>query len=258
VLGNSIKQIAAEKSGIIKPGTAVVCYAKQDPEARCVIYERCKAVDAEFHIPDETKLTIVSQTLAGTDIVYDGLSLRIPFLGTHQIWNTLGVIETLRILQKKGASISDDMICAGIAKTRFPGRQEVVHTSPICIVDGGHNPDGVRALCETIDALRDGRRLISVMAMFGDKDYKNCISHIARRSDVFIATQSEYHRALPAYDLAKEAQNICAHVFWNESVTAAVKTACKLAKKNDIILVCGSLYTIQEAKTAIFEEFSVI
>jgi len=254
VLGNSLAQIAAEKSGIIKSGGEAVSYIKQPPEALEVIKARCEEVGAKLHIPSADKLTIVSQTFAGTDIRYDGLSVHIPFLGMHQVWNTLGVIETLRILQKKGANITDADIIAGIAETRFPGRQEVVHTSPICIVDGGHNPDGIRALCETIDALRDGRRLITVMAMFADKDYKKCIGPVASRSDVFIASQCDYHRALPAHALAEEAKEYCDRVFWNESIQAAVQVACRLAQKNDMILACGSLYTVQDAKNTFWSE----
>ncbi len=259
VLGNSLAQIAQEKSGIIKNGTSVVCYAKQKKDAYDVIFARCNDVKASLYVPDLSKLNVISQNLSGTDILYDGLNVHIPFVGEYQIYNTLSVIETIRILQRKGILIDDDDIKNGISSTRFPGRMEVVSDSPVCcIIDGGHNPDGVRAMCESIDALRGDKRLIVVMSMFEDKEYRQCVREVASRADVFIASQIDYHRALPAISLANEAKGYCNQVYYNEDISVAVKTALRIARKDDIVLSCGSLYAINPARTAIRQEIAKI
>ncbi len=251
VLGNTVSQIAREKSGIIKSGTSVVCYAKQPDDAFKAISDRCSDVGAELNVPDLTKLSVLSKSLSGTDILYDDLNIHIPFVGDYQIYNTLSVVETARILQRRGVAISNDDIVRGIANTRFPGRMEIVWESPVCIIDGGHNPDGVRAMCESIDSLRDGKRLICVMAMFEDKEYSKCVEQVAKRADAFIATQINYHRALDACKLADIAKNHCEQVLACDDIKTAVIKAMDFATIDDIILVCGSLYSVSPARDAI-------
>ncbi|NLD88546.1 MAG: hypothetical protein GX633_09885, partial [Clostridiales bacterium] len=74
-----------------------------------------------------------------------------------------------------------------------------------------------------------------------------------KRSDVFIATQHELPRALPAKDVAHVAKEYCSEVYWNESVKAAARVAMSMANFTDVILVCGSLYILHDAKLALTE-----
>ncbi|MDY5014826.1 MAG: hypothetical protein SO063_02045, partial [Eubacteriales bacterium] len=96
-----------------------------------------------------------------------------------------------------------------------------------------------------------GRRLITVMGMCADKATAYCIPEIARRSSVFIATQCDIPRALPAPEVARLAVGHCRDVHWNERVSTACQIALSLADPGDVILVCGTLYILHDAREAL-------
>ena len=89
--------------------------------------------------------------------------------------------------------------------------------------------------------------------MLGDKDYKNCIKEVAGRSDVFIATVPDSPRAASGEDVAALAKEVCGDVSVEKDPYTAAKKAKSLANENDVVIACGSLYMIGEAKRA-FEE----
>ena len=163
------------------------------------------------------------------------------------------VIEIILALKSKGYNIPDECVVEAMANTKFNGRFEVVRNLPTCIIDGGHNPNGAEAICAAIEELLPGKRLITVMGMFADKNYTKCVTEIAKHSDIFIATQHELARALPAKDLAEVAKPYCGEVYWNEDIKSAAKVALSMAGIDDVILVCGSLYILHDAKEALTE-----
>ena len=132
----------------------------------------------------------------------------------------------------------------------MPGRFERVKDAPLCVLDGGHNPGAIDALCRNLDETLNGRRLIVVMGMFADKDYTGCVGKVAGRANVFIATSSGQPRSQEAETLAKIAEQHCGEVYWNAQMGAAVQQAMTLANPEDVVLVCGSIYNIAPARAA--------
>ncbi len=253
ILGNDVKTIAQDKCGIIKPGTIAVTYTDQDAEALDVIKADCQAKKVELHKAEISDINIKKIDITGSDISYGGYDLHIVMPGRHQIYNVATVIEIILALKSKGYNIPDECVKEAISTTRFNGRFEVIRNLPTCIIDGGHNPNGVEAVCAAIEELLPGKRIVTVMGMFADKNYSKCIEEIAKRSDVFIATQHELARALPARDVADVAKAYCGEVYWNENIKSAAKVALSMAGINDVILVCGSLYILHDAKEALTE-----
>lgn len=248
-LGESLTEIAYEKCGVIKHGCKVVCYAEQAEEAKRVIEAVCRERGAEFIQPDASKVEILGESIEGSRFRYDGLEVNLPLVGRHQVMNAIGVIEAMRALRASGYHVSEEDIVRGLEQTKWVGRLEIVRREPLTIIDAAHNPDAVRVLGESVDKLLAGRRIVAVMGILADKDYAYCIPEIARRADAFVACTPSSGRALEASDCAEVARVHCANVEVVADIREAVERGIALAGKDDVVLVCGSLYVIGEAKT---------
>lgn len=246
-LGRTAAEIAGEKCGIIKDGCPVVSAWTQPEDARTVIRARAGSLITA----DPAKLDVTARSIYGCAFTYGGLTLSVAMAGDHQIENAAVAAEVCRVLERRGIPIPDDAIRAGIACVRLPGRAEIARNNPTCILDGGHNAGAVAALCKVLDMLPADRRLIAVMGMFADKDYAACVEMIARRAGVFIASSSRQPRSLDPRSLASLASGFCPDCCWNSDMTTAVKIALARAGVNDVILVCGSIYNIHEARAAL-------
>ena len=249
-LGDTLAQIAREKSGIIKLGSRVAIYPKEPPEALAVLQEACQALLIQPNIPDLGQLEVLECGEEGSRIRYKGRELHIPLLGEHQIYNALTVCAIFEELDAAGWSFPWQTVAQGIAKASFNGRMEVVHRQPLCLVDGAHNPDGVDSLCHTLDTLYRGRDVTVVMGMLADKDYAYGIRQVASRASRFIATTPVgTPRALPAEQAAQAARPYCAQVEVIEAPSQAAQRALELALEHQgMAIACGSLYMIGEAK----------
>lgn len=250
-LGYTLTEIAYEKCGIIKRGSPVICYCEQADESIAVTKKVCAERGAAFIKPDMSKLEILSEGIEGSRFVYDGTTYDVPLMGRHQIMNTLGVIEAIRALKLRGVCIPDSVIAEGIRNTKWVGRLEIIRRDPMVIIDAAHNPDAVRVLTGAIDKLMRGRRIVAVMGILADKDYHYCIPEIAKRADAFVACTPTSGRALDAADCAEVAKPHCPHVEAVPDIAAAVDRGLELTGSDDVMLICGSLYVIGNAKTHI-------
>lgn len=175
-LGDTLEAIAGEKAGIIKSGRPVVCGATPD-EAMAVI--QAAARTGKAHLVDVTQsvsVRRVSQDLNGQKVAItsgevDYGTVTLKLLGKHQLENIATVIAALETLS--GCSplkIPVELIRAGLAATRWPGRLEVLEQIPPMILDGAHNPDGARALAVTLKELLKGKKVGLIWGMCDDKD----------------------------------------------------------------------------------------
>ena len=126
-LGNTILAIAGEKAGIIKPAVTVICARQPNREAEDVILRRASELGAPVinlrHWPIEDLLI----TAYGSQyLVHDGLHVKCPLAGRHQVDNSL---TAMAALEKLGVSPE------GIQATVWPGRLEHVPTRPEIILD---------------------------------------------------------------------------------------------------------------------------
>ena len=251
VLGPTITDITQDKSGIIKEGCDTVITPGQPEEAVSVIRSACRERHAHLTEPNMACMQICSRTLSGSRILYDGMELYVPLAGEYQIRNAVTAVEVCRALARRGYAVTQDAIMEGISTAYIPGRFETVRNAPLCILDGGHNPGAIEALCRNLDESLAGRRLIAVMGMFADKDYVSCVKNVASRADVFIATSSGQPRSQEAHTLAGVAKPYCREVYWNPDVGTAARVALSLASYGDVILVCGSIYNVAPARIAL-------
>jgi dihydrofolate synthase/folylpolyglutamate synthase len=256
-LGNTLREIATEKAGIIKKCQSVkvskcqpiVISAPQERVAMEVIRDRCKEAGAKLY--EVGKDITFQKTNDGFNVKgifgeYPGL--KTGLLGNHQLINasvSVGVIEALSFYN---INISIDSIRGGLYNTVWPGRCEVVSQEPLVVLDGAQNVASVRALKETIKENFKYKRLILVLGISQDKDIKGICNELYDLADEVILTKADNPRAT-------EPQVLAAHFNGKNTrktgnVREAKLEALRMVKKEDLVLVCGSLFVVGEFRNA--------
>ena len=238
ILGDTLEKIAGEKAGIMKPGCPVVL-AEQKEEASRVFRDKAEALGCPLRPAASWEL--LSRDITGQELLLDGCRVHLPLLGDHQAENAAAAWSVCTCL-----GLSPDPIKAGFSTVSWPGRLHYVNLMPPMLIDAAHNPDGIAALCRCLDTLFAGRRILAVMAMMRDKDCQTCIPMIAKRAHRLIAATVNQPRSLPPVELAEIAEAWCP-VETAGSVRDGLTAAGRYARKDDLILVCGSVYAAGEA-----------
>ena len=202
-LGDTIEKIAAEKAGIIKPNGCVVS-APQKSGAAEVIREKCQQQHAAltFIHPEEAEL--LHSGIDGQTFRAFGKEYHISLPGTHQIENAMLAAAALDVLRTRGFQISPEAESDGFAATRWQGRMEVLSTDPVFIIDGAHNPEGVRSLRKSLDQLFPDQKITFITGVLADKDYLPMMRTMEPIAREFYTLTPDSPRALPAADLAAQ------------------------------------------------------
>lgn len=247
-LGDSLAAIAGEKAGVIRPGRPVVS-SFQEPEALDVIIERCGEGGSPLVLCGRE----FDATWDGDALVYRGLGVDIPCLvpgiaGKHQAMNAACALAAAELLGRQGLTVGRDAMERGIAAARWPGRMEFFGTAPRILLDGAHNPAGSLALARSLaDVPR--RRLILVVGVMGDKDATAILAPLLPLADEVFTVTPPLERSLPAADLAascrEQGRGRCTVA---GTVADGVNRAREAAGPDDLILVCGSLFTVGAAR----------
>lgn len=242
LLGDTIEQIALEKSGIIKSGSTVAVYPDNPKEAIDVILNTALSKNVPVKIGDKNDITITTADTKHTSFIYQDEEYEISMLGTHQVYNAVTAITALKLL---GIKLE---LKEGIKKTHFGGRLEIVGQNPLTVIDGAHNFSGVSALKNALTTYFPKRKIILVMGMLRDKEYEKCINEIAPLAHIFIATEPNNPRALCAYDVESIAKKSTQNTVSVKNRQDAVYYAKKHSDEDSVICVCGSLYLFEGLK----------
>ncbi len=246
ILGDTLEKIAFEKCGIIKSGGSAVSYPLQPMEAMRQIEASCREKNVPLHLPDVAGLSVLSSDLSGNSFIYNGKEYRTEAVGAYQIYNALTVLETVDALRKAGMDIPAECAEKGIASGHMDARFDRVCVSPEIVFDVGHNPQGIDELCDILDRSVQGG-VIVIFAAMRDKDYSYAVSRLAKRADIFFAVAPIGNdRAAPSADIAALAAKNCGGVEDAGTVSRALEKALAL-RKDEMILVCGSFYIMEEA-----------
>jgi len=247
-LGNTRALIAREKAGIVKAGSHVVLYG-QSREVEEVVEEVCAQVGAPLTVTRPDDLEILSTGLEGQTFRYgDSGPYRIGLLGDYQANNAATAIEIIRTLRLRGWEISEKALAAGLEKAAWPGRMELAGRSPDLILDGGHNPQCMEALAHSLGKLCRDRDIWFLTGVLADKDYPDMFRHILPLARGFVTITPDSPRAMPARELAEYLRGFGKEAVPCDSTAHGLETALKLAGKQDVVCVCGSLYTIGEIR----------
>lgn len=254
VLGETLGKIAYEKSGIIKPGRAVV-YNRQEQEVNSVIEEDAREKGSRVYIPD--KVEGIFTDIKGSVIKYRDKQYCLSLLGNHQLTNASLVLCAADVLRELGIEISEQALQEGLRNVSIPARLECVSDNPPVILDGAHNPGGLKALADAIDKYLPDRRIVCVMGMLRDKDSKTALGYLKGKLYKVITTQiHDNPRTLTAEELKDIAGEYFADITAENSVDKAVRQALDMMYKteNSALLICGSLYLASEVRCLISAE----
>ena len=252
LLGNTLKDIAAEKAGIIKPNSICIS-GPQEREALDVIEDACERLGNRL-------------VLVGRDILFEELSsndekeifnvfglateypmLESSLLGTHQVVNTAAAIGIIDSLRFHGIAISQDAVRRGVKEARWDGRLEIVSKRPYVILDGAQNRASANALARAIKKIFKYKKLILVLGVSKDKDIEGILKEMLSLKPEVVLTKSKVaERALEPRTIRKLIPR--RNPILTSTVEAALNEARARADAHDLILVTGSLFVVGEAK----------
>lgn len=258
-LGNTLKEIAHEKAGIIKGGP-VVMYPLQEPEVTEAIRSKCQETGSSLSVPDLNMLTVLNHNWLRPEFEYEGQTFYCSLHGQFQIYNAITVFEAVRSLRKAGFKISMENITYGIAHTALPARLELLSEKPLVLLDGSHNPAAAKELKPVLAGLK-GKRIIAVMGIMSDKDYPAVLSCLAPCLSHLITTTVHSPRALSAKALAVAAGPMIQNITVCEESADACKMGfdmvsnaeSSLGNCEDVLIICGSFYLAAEVRQMVIE-----
>ena len=250
MLGHTLEEIAAQKCGIIKPGCRVAAYCDLPEAAEAVVRDTCAGMEILPAIADRRKLTVLRNDATGSVYTYAGKTYRIAMAGAHQVYNSLTALMAVDCLRQAGLDISEEAVAEGFARAGIPGRLQYIPGTPAVLLDGAHNPEKIRSLCAFLDANFPETPIISVMGMLDTKDDAACVPLVAARSKAFVATLPPDGRAVPVQRLQELAAPHTS-VYGAEAPAEAAKLALQLCPPEGLVLVCGSMYLLSDAKAGL-------
>lgn len=258
LLGNTTGAIAAEKAGIIKPGTSVVSWP-QDKDALASIRKACEKAEVPLTIANLDALSWGAVNLEQEGALphrvftYKDTDFETQLLATYQPANAAVAIECIAVLQNRGWAILDEALHEGIARAQWPGRFEVTRKHPLVIVDGGHNPQGASVLAETLNDVLPETKPVFIVGILGDKDFGGMLEQVCELGQAYVCVTPPNPRALPAEELAHALRALApeAEVYVAQGFDHAVEQAFELAGKDGAICAFGSLYSIHDLKAAL-------
>jgi dihydrofolate synthase/folylpolyglutamate synthase len=266
-LGSDIEGIAAEKAGIIKPGSVAVL-AQQPPEVARVLAARSVGVDAtvaregmEFGVLQRDVAVGGQQLkLQGLGGVYDQIFL--PLHGAHQSRNAALALAAAEVFFGAGAnsSLDVDAVRDAFASVTGPGRLERVRTAPSVFIDAAHNPHGAHALAAALREDFSFRRLVAVVGVMRDKDARGILAELEPVIDEVVVTVSSSARAMDINDLAEAARDVFGESRLRvqrrlpDAIEAAIASAAEGATDPDRIsgagvVITGSVAMVGQVRT---------
>ena len=256
ILGDTVEQIAFEKAGIIKKGTDAVLY-QQSEAVTGVVRGRCEELGVPLHIADFSQIRQEFDSIYGQSFTYRGNPYALPLLGAHQLKNAATVLELAAVLRARGWKLEQSDVEHGLYAVSWPGRFEVVTAGPpAVIVDGGHNPQGAKVLAESLSDVFPDERIVFLMSVLADKDYRSMIRAVAPLGSAWVCvTSPNAPRALSGDDLARAVRDEVASdevaVEVAPGFSDAMKRARQLAGPAGVVCAFGSLYSIAEIRKAL-------
>ncbi len=258
ILGDTLGKIAFEKAGIIKNNIPVVI-GESIPETKDIFLEKAKQCSAEIIFSDDL-LMISNVVLHNKNLEVEVAEINshqkekytLDLNGIYQKKNLLTVLAAINTLNKLGYKLEKENINTALSTvkklTGLYGRWDVIHECPTIALDVAHNEDGIKQLLHQV-SLCNYKRLHIVFGIVKDKDSNKVLSLLPKDA-IYYFTKAQIPRALPEDDLAKQAK---AHNLNGEKyseVNQALAAAIRDADKEDLIVVCGSVYLVGEVTMA--------
>ena len=253
ILGPTLRDIAAAKAGIIKPGGTVVSRGGC-PEADEVFRQACRERGASLTELDLSRLAVRRLGLEGT--VFDFTpweNLTLPLAGAYQPENAALALTALELLREKGWRVPEEAVRRGLAAVRWPGRFEVLGKDPVFLLDGAHNAHGMRAAVESLKALFPGKRWTFLLGIMADKDAGEMLDLLAPLAGQVFVLRPDSPRAMDPAELCGALAKRGVPARPCASVKEGIRAALPAAGKEGAVCALGSLYLCGEVRSAWFK-----
>lgn len=234
ILGNTLSEIAYDKSGIIKRGVPVVS-AAQPQEATAVIESESRSLNAPLTVVPPVR--IVSASPQGQVFELDGKEYSIRMIGHHQPLNAALAIRAAQVL-----GIEDGAILQGLGDAALKCRAQFVPGEPDILLDGAHNYAAACALCDVMDDYFEDRAKVLLFACMKDKDYTPMIDVLAPYFDEVIVTSVGMEREADADALCAQFRRYTACRVDKDTLSAFAQAKVAAKEKDEMLVVCGSFY----------------
>ncbi len=254
MLGNTLAAIAGEKAGIIKPGIPAVI-GEVLPET-LPVFEAKKSITQIVYASDQREVNAweyqhQSLTVAVTDKrSSESVQYVLDLPGLYQLKNLLTVLEACYQLTHLGWRCSSTVIQQALPQvkklTGLHGRWEQIAADPAVILDVGHNLDGIRAVKEQLRQTHY-KQLHWIIGMVRDKDIDAVLQELPTDARYYF-TQAHIPRALDAHELSAKAATLHLQGTIHADVNMALAAARKQADKDDLIVICGSVFLVGEVQ----------
>ena len=249
-LGNTLEEIAGEKAGIIKANAPVVCYPAPE-SVRRVFADRA----AELHAPlvqlDDSSILHAQGDMYGSTVTYQlgqRWDMRIGLPGQYQQRNAMTVLALVEELQRQGVSIPEVAVRRGLSETVWPARLE---WSRNVLIDGAHNPQGVDALVQYVDAYLADRRRVLLSGVLADKLQAEMLSQMVHISRDIVTVTPDTPRAMSAEEYAMRLNKCGGQAVPAATLEAGLARALDLAGEDGVVIAAGSLYFAGGLRTAL-------
>lgn len=259
-LGGTLKSIAENKAGIIKEGVPVVTAAKGEPLE--VIRGTAEAKNADIFVAGEDfsshflacdghtqKLEFTSELLGIEKQPYE-----LHLLGCHQVENSAVALMTVRLLHNIDERITMQSVCEALRLVSWPARFERLELgSQQILIDGAHNPAGMKALRESLDTVFPAEGRVLLLGILKDKDIDTMLDILLRPNDTVVVTKPQSERADSADDLLRRVAPAVQHVEAFAENKEALDRALELANGEKLLVIAGSLYLVGGVRQMLLE-----
>lgn len=267
ILGDTLKLIAAEKAGIIKPRIPVIIGEYQE-EVADIFIEKAKQEyseiifasdiftvsksDIKLQISEKPYTELVELKVKKNHLTSNLQPLmsyfRLDLTGTYQLKNIKTVLCAVDQLRLRGFKITDEHLKIALQQvktlTGLHGRWEVLSRRPLTICDTGHNPEGMQEVLQNIAAITY-HKLHFVLGVVNDKDISKILTILPTNARYYFC-KPDIPRGLDAQSLWFKAEGFGLHGDTYPSVRAALEAAQQAAGKDDLVFVGGSTFVVAE------------
>ena len=250
-LGKTLRQIAGEKAGIVKPGIPTVLGSRKT-EVLQVFTEICRLrnshlipVQRNVRIenlscsPKSTHFTLITPSRRWTE-------LEVSLLGAHQVRNTALAVLVIEQLDNSRFEMPLSAVYEGLWKVRWPGRMQIMRKSPFVVADVAHNPQSAHIVSHEMARLFPHRTFTMVFGVLRDKNYVRMIEMMNHHVDRYVTISPHSERALPAEELARAILATGKEAVAAKSIQEGIQRALDESSSKDLIGIVGSHFIMED------------
>lgn len=252
ILGNSLREIAAEKAGIIKSESCVAVHPFIDNGAFSVIKHVCKGLNASIKRSASTPRVIHSD-LSGTDFEFENEVYHINLLGSYQVGNAALAVTAAKQLEEMGI-IDENDISEGIASAEWKCRFEFINRGFNFIIDGAHNYQGICAFEKSVKNYLSAHDKIFVIGMLNEKDFENSSNVLKNLDGKIVITDVPSVRQTSGREIYTAVKSLRDDAVYIPSYVKAVDYAEENVGSGGFVCVAGSLYLAGAVRTYILNK----